>query len=313
VNSTILKIENLEKYYDNKRALDHISFEVREGEIFGLLGPNGGGKTTIINCIFSLLTYEQGEISIFHQSMNPGAVEIKREMGYVPQNSSVFEELTVYDNILYFCSLYKANKKQARWFTERILKFTSLSDYRKFYPNKLSGGLLKRLNIACGIVHKPRFIIMDEPAVAADTNNKNKIIDTVLALKKEKATIFYASHNVDEVERLCDRIALIDRGKIFAVGTKAELKSMISLGEQITITVDGVGEEQKKEIRLLPNVYDVKMNQNELVIKSKKGRSNLVSVISYLNGQNIAFGEVKTKSPTLKDVFLEITGKSLMD
>lgn len=307
----VLQVENLCKKYGNKVVLEQINLQVREGEIFGLLGPNGSGKTTMIHCILSLLKFESGSIQIFDQLMYPRANDLKRKLGYVPQNISVFDELTVFDNIYYFCSLYINNMKEALCLTEKAMELTGLVDYRKFYPKKLSGGLLKRLNLACGIAHNPKFVILDEPTISADIHSRNKIMEVIKELQQKGTTIFYATHYGEEVESLCERTAIIDRGKILAVGTKAELKSMISLGERIRVKVENLTDSHKKDIKILPNVYDVGLEQGVLVVKSKRGEDTLVHLMSYLQEQEIAYRWVHTERPTLNDVFLEITGRTL--
>ena len=170
------------KRYDKLIALDHFNLEVREGEVFGLLGPNGSGKTTAINCILSLLTYDKGSIEIFNKPMSPDAYDIKRDIGVIMQNVAVFDELTVYENIDYFCGLYIKDKQARKKLVDEAIDFVGLEDYRKFYPKKLSGGLLRRLNIACGIAHKPKLIILDEPTVAVDPQSRNNILEGIQRL-----------------------------------------------------------------------------------------------------------------------------------
>lgn len=309
----IVGVKNLVKRYDKLVALDHLNLAVEDGEIFGLLGPNGSGKTTAINCILSLLKYDKGSIEIFGKPMRPDAYDIKRNIGIIMQNVAVFEELTVYENISYFCSLYVKDKKEVRRLTEEALEFVSLQDFTKFMPKKLSGGLLRRLNIACGIAHKPKLIILDEPTVAVDPQSRNKILEGIKNLNRAGATIIYTSHYMEEVEELCSRISIIDKGKVIATGTKDELKNMISLGEKITVEAYNLTEYQLDEILHLANITQVNYNENQLVLRSKKGKNNLISVLDYLQTHDVNFGKIYTEMPTLNDVFLEITGKELRD
>lgn len=309
----IVKVEGLVKRYDKLVALDYLDLEVKEGEIFGLLGPNGSGKTTAINCILALLKYDKGSIEVFGKPMGPDAYKIKKDIGLIMQNVAVFDELTVYENIAYFCSLYINNKEEVKRLTEEAICFVSLEEYKKFYPKKLSGGLLRRLNIACGIVHKPKLIILDEPTVAVDPQSRNKILEGIKKLNEEGATIIYTSHYMEEVEQLCSNIAIIDKGKVIAKGTKEELKSMISIGEKITVDAYEVKVVQMDELKKLPGIYSVDYHDNLLEIKSGRGKNNLVEVLDFLSRQNIHFGRIITELPTLNDVFLEITGKELRD
>lgn len=236
MSTPVVKIENLVKRYKELLALDHFNLTINEGEIFGLLGPNGSGKTTTINCLLSLLSYDKGTIEIFGQEMKPDSYELKRQIGVVMQNVAVFDELTVYENIDYFCGLYIKDRTMRKQYVQEAIDFVGLNDFKKFHPKKLSGGLLRRLNIACGIAHKPKLIIMDEPTVAVDPQSRNKILEGIVKLNEEGATIIYTSHYMEEVEQICSRIAIMDKGRSIAVGTKEELKKMIKKSEIITIS-----------------------------------------------------------------------------
>lgn len=309
----LVKVNGLVKRYDKLVALDYLDLEVEEGEIFGLLGPNGSGKTTAINCILSLLKYDKGSIEVFGKPMRPEAYDIKKDIGVIMQNVAVFDELTVKENISYFCSLYIKDKAEVKRLTKEAIEFVSLEDFTKFYPKKLSGGLLRRLNIACGIVHKPKLIILDEPTVAVDPQSRNKILEGIKKLNREGATVIYTSHYMEEVEQLCTNIAIIDKGKVIAQGNKDELKAMISIGEKITIETYQIEEDTIEELKNLPNIYSIDYRDNQLTVKSGRGKNNLVSVLQFLSDKNISFGKVITEMPTLNDVFLEITGKELRD
>lgn len=309
----VVNVQGLVKRYDKLVALDYLDLQVEEGEVFGLLGPNGSGKTTAINCLLSLLRYDKGSIEIFGKPMKPNAYDIKKNIGIIMQNVAVFDELTVYENISYFCGLYIKDKNEIKRLTEEAIKFVSLEDYVKFYPKKLSGGLLRRLNIACGIAHKPKLIILDEPTVAVDPQSRNKILEGIMKLNAEGATIIYTSHYMEEVEHICSRIAIIDKGRVIAQGTKDELKAMISIGEKITMEVYGLPEHELIRIKELPGIYSVEYHENLLEIKSARGKNNIVQILDYMSKNNISFGKVFTELPTLNDVFLEITGKELRD
>jgi len=309
----VVNVRNLVKRYGDLLAIDHLSFSIKEGEIFGLLGPNGSGKTTAINCILSLLKYDKGEIEIFGQPMRPDAYDIKRNIGIVMQNVAVYDELTMYQNIDYFCGLYVSDKGTRKKLVKEAIDFVGLGEFTKFYPKKLSGGLLRRLNIACGIAHKPRLIILDEPTVAVDPQSRNRILEGILELNRQGATIIYTSHYMDEVEQICSRIMIIDKGREIATGTKDELKAMISLGEKITVESYSITENQISEIGNLPGVTSVEYKNNILKIKSGKGTNNLETILDYIRKENIHFGRIYSEMPTLNDVFLEITGKELRD
>jgi len=309
----VIKVKNLVKRYNDLLALDHLNLEVREGEIFGLLGPNGSGKTTAINCILSLLKYDKGTIEVYDKNMTPDAYDIKRNIGIIMQNVAVFEELTVYENIDYFCGMYIIDKKKRKELVEEAVEFVGLNDFRKFYPKKLSGGLLRRLNIACGIAHKPKLIILDEPTVAVDPQSRNNILEGIQRLNKEGATIVYTSHYMEEVEEICTRIAIMDKGKIIATGTNDELKGMINSGEKLTVEVFKIDNRILEGVRALPHINSAEYNGNLLVAKSSRGKNNLIALLDYLKSNNISIGKIYSEPPTLNDVFLEITGKELRD
>jgi len=313
MSTNVVLIDNLVKRYGEKVAVDHFSLEIKEGEILGLLGPNGSGKTTTINCLLSLLTYDKGDIRIFGKPMRPESYDIKSDIGVVMQNVAVIDTLTVYENVDFFCGLYIKNKKLRREYVEEALEFTGLSEYKKYKPKKLSGGLLRRLNIACGIAHKPKLIIFDEPTVAVDPQSRNSILEGIKKMNKNGATIIYTSHYMEEVEELCSRVVIMDHGKNIANGTSQELKSSLISRETIRIGLPNHTEKILQDIKEINHVYKVKMDGDDLIIKCDGGDHNLVHILSYFTDNNIPFGHVVTEQPTLNDVFLEITGKELRD
>ncbi len=313
MNAPVVKIENLVKRYGEKVAVDNFSLNIMEGEIVGLLGPNGSGKTTTINCLLSILKYDKGNIEIFGQKMRPNAYDIKKNIGVVMQNVAVIDELTVYENIDFFCGLYIKDKNKRKELVEEAIDFAGLKEYIKFRPKKLSGGLLRRLNIACGISHKPKLIIFDEPTVAVDPQSRNAILDWIRDLNHQGATIIYTSHYMEEVEELCSRILIMDRGKNVAEGTATKLKSSLKKRETITVDMKNISDEIVEGISEINHVYDVKESGEKLIIKCDGGTHNLVNVMNYLMENNVDFGRVNSELPTLNDVFLEITGKELRD
>ena len=309
----MIHIENLVKRYGDLIALNHLNLDIHEGEIFGLLGPNGSGKTTVINCLLSLLKYDKGIIEVFGQPMAPDNYQAKQQIGIVLQNVAVFDELTVYENIDYFCGLYVSDKKKRKELVDDAVRFVGLEEYCKMYPKKLSGGLLRRLNIACGIAHKPRLIIMDEPTVAVDPQSRNKILEGIQKLNAQGSTIIYTSHYMEEVEQICTRIAIMDHGRVIASGTSEELKKMIKTGETITVEAIFLEEKHLQDIRSLPHVFDLHYENQILILRCTGAQHNLIRLLNYLQSQDITFGRVFSELPTLNDVFLEITGKQLRD
>ena len=287
-----VKVSKLVKRYGDMLALDYFDLDVREGEIFGLLGPNGSGKTTAINCILALLTFDEGTVRVFGEPIGPTSYALKRRIGIVPQNVAVFNELTVEENIDYFCSLYVPDRARRHAMVADALDFVGLRDYRKFRPSKLSGGLLRRLNIACGVAHKPDLIFFDEPTVAVDPQSRNAILEGIQRLNREGATVIYTSHYMEEVEQICDRILIMDLG-----GTHDEPGTRKTL----------------EELRALPCVVGADYDGHELTVRCRRGDHNLLDVLTLLktNGTNI--GHLSSRQPTLNDVFLELTGTALRD
>ena len=265
----VIEVKNLTKKYKNNIAVDNLSFEVKKGEILGLLGPNGSGKSTTINCILSLLKFSEGSIKVFDEEIKPDSYEIKKQIGVVFQDVSVFDELTVYENIDYFCGLYIKDKKVRKEYIEDTINLVGLENYKKYYPKHLSGGLLRRLNIACGIAHKPKLIFLDEPTVAVDPQSRNNILDGIKKLADEGATIVYTTHYMEEVEILCDRVIILDKGKVIATGTCDKLKELFNIEDKITVEVNDLEEEYIEEIKQIDYVSSVTYNDNILLITFK--------------------------------------------
>ena len=309
----IVDVSNLVKRYKEVVALDHFDLHIEPGEVFGLLGPNGSGKTTAINCILQLLTYDKGEIKLFGEKMTPTRYDLKRKIGIVPQNVAVFEELTVRENIDYFCALYIDDKRQRHELVDEAIEFVGLEDYTKFRPRKLSGGLLRRLNIACGIAHKPELIFFDEPTVAVDPQSRNSILEGILRLNREGSTVVYTSHYMEEVEEICTRIMIMDQGHALATGTNDELKAMIGTGERIRVEVNALDDELLGHLRSLPSVLSATFDGTALEAACTNGTHNVSDVLGVLATAGVATGRIYAEPPTLNDVFLEITGKALRD
>ena len=309
----VIEVENLTKVYKSLKALDNLSFDVNEGEILGLLGPNGSGKSTTINCLLSLLKFNSGSIKIFNKEMKSDSYDIKAKIGVVFQDVAVFEELNVYDNIDFFCGLYIKDKTKRKKYVMDAIELVGLNEFIKFYPKQLSGGLLRRLNIACGIAHKPKLIFLDEPTVAVDPQSRNNILDGIKRLNKDGATIVYTTHYMEEVEIICDRVIILDKGQVIASGNNDELKELAKIEEKVTIEVNDLDLKYVDELKNIKNVEQVNYSNNVLLITYKKGKNNFSCLIDYLKKEGINYNKIYSERPTLNDVFLELTGKELRD
>ena len=309
----IIEVTNLVKKYDKLTALDHFNLTVKKGEVLGLLGPNGSGKSTSINCILSLLTYDAGEIKLFGERMTPNKQNLKKEIGIVPQDIAVFEELTIYENIDYFCGLYISNKERRKACVAEALRIVQLNEFKNFYPKKLSGGLKRRLNIACGIAHEPKLIFFDEPTVAVDPQSRNNILESIQELNRKGATIIYTSHYMEEIEQICTKIVIMDKGATLAIGTKEELKRMIQTSEKLQIELPVCTNDLLEEVKSWPGVLNAQYDDTLLKLDTLKEEKILLKLLHYLETTNLLFGDFYSLQPTLNDVFLEITGKKLRD
>jgi len=308
----IIQAKDLVKRYKGKIVLNHMNLEVNEGEIFGLLGPNGSGKTSFINCLLGLTICDGGQIKLFNREMNRKDVEIKRQIGVVMQEIGVYEELTVYENIDYFCGLYVQDCNKRVELVEEAIELVKLQEYRGAYPKTLSGGLLRRLNIACGIAHQPKLIILDEPTLAIDVNMRHVILEGLKKLNQKGSTILYTSHYMEEIEMICSQIGIMSQGKVIARGSKEALLGMISAGETIKIEIVELPDEIKQGIRELPHVECISYEGNILEVKYRRGQNNLRLLLDYLDQEKIQLGNIEDKMPNLNDVFLELTGRELM-
>jgi ABC-2 type transport system ATP-binding protein len=308
----LVEVKNLVKRYKDLLAVDNVSFAIEEGEIFGLLGPNGAGKTTTINAMIGLTRADSGEIVIFGNNFKDRELEIKRDLGVVPQDIAIFEDLTAYENLCYFGKLYGLKGSLLKERVEEALEFTGLLDKKKQYPKKFSNGMKRRLNIACALVHHPRLIIMDEPTVGIDPQSRNHIIQSVKKLTKMGSTIIYISHYMEEIEEICTRIVIMDQGRVIAKGTKEELKALMTSDERVVIELSTANYTLVDNIRKLSGVKDAYVNGNELTVISQKNSKNLNGIIDHVS-ESSEIISLNVEQPSLETVFLTLTGRSLRD
>ena len=309
----IIEVRGLVKSYKKLKAVDKLDLDVKKGEILGLLGPNGSGKSTTINCILSLLKKDSGSIKIYGKEMTPESYDIKEKIGVVFQEVGVYDELNVYENIDYFCGLYIKDKEKRKELIKETIDLVGLNDFLKFKPKELSGGLLRRLNIACGIAHKPEIIIFDEPTVAVDPQSRNNILEGIKKLNQDGATIIYTSHYMDEVEELCDYIIIIDKGKVIAKGSNESLKDLIDINEKVSFECEMLNDDDLEGLKAIKGLLDIKYKDGFYHLSFAHGKNNLINLIDFLNQNSIKYDNLTSQSPSLNDVFLSLTGKELRD
>jgi ABC-2 type transport system ATP-binding protein len=309
----VLEIQGLTKKFGDFVAVDHMSLTVREGEIFGFLGANGAGKSTTINIVASLLRPTSGEIRILERDLAKQRRFAKLNLGIVPQELAIYEDLTAYENVSYFAGLYGLRGAALKERTEEALDFVGLADKAKSHPKNFSGGMKRRLNIACAIAHKPKLIIMDEPTVGIDPQSRNYILNSVRKLNESGCTIIYTSHYMEEVEELCSRIAIVDHGKIIAEGTKEQLKAIITDVKDIRIELKSAAGTESARLSVVPGVRSVQQQDNTLRIQSDSSVDNLNRILKELLDGGTEIRAVEEQEPNLETVFLTLTGRNLRD
>jgi ABC-2 type transport system ATP-binding protein len=300
----VIEIDKLVKKFDDFVAIDNISLSIDEGEIYGLLGPNGAGKSTTISTICGLVRPSSGDIKIMGTSIKKHDVNIKRKIGLVPQKIAIYEDFTAKENISFFGELYGLRGRELKEAVERALEFVGLKEVKNKKSKEYSGGMLRRLNIACAIVHNPKIIIMDEPTVGIDAQSRNHILDSIKKLNEEGTTIIYTSHYMEEVESICTKIAIIDHGKVIVEGTKDELKSIVDDKKTLSLTLNSYEEINIEEIKSIKGVLSVYQDDNLVTINTSKNVNNL---------NEISIGDIGYREVTLETVFLTLTGRSLRE
>lgn len=309
----ILEIENLIKKFNGVAAVDNMNLEIEAGEIFGLLGPNGAGKSTTIHIICCLLSMDSGKVKLLGRDIKRETNFAKENIGIVPQEIAIYEDLTASENIKFFASLYGLKGRELHERVEEALAFVGLSDKAKAFPKGFSGGMKRRLNIACAIAHRPKLIIMDEPTVGIDPQSRNHILQSVRKLNQMGCTVIYTSHYMEEVEEICTRLAIMDHGKVIAQGTKEELKSIVTDTVCILITVDQPENIDVNKLKEINGVTAVEIEENTVKIYSTTDTNNLDKIILYFTTNQYNIKNIESQKPDLETVFLTLTGRKLRD
>ncbi|KYN75723.1 antibiotic ABC transporter ATP-binding protein [Clostridium sporogenes] len=308
----IIEIKNLEKKFGHNTAVNNINLTVKEGQVFGFLGPNGAGKSTTINMICGLLTPTKGEIFILGKKMDNKAKDLKNNIGIVPQDIAIYEDLTAYENVAFFGGLYGIRGQELKERVKETLEFVGLLDRAKDFPYKFSGGMKRRLNIACALVHQPKLIIMDEPTVGIDPQSRNHILESIKNLNAKGCTIIYTSHYIEEVEQLCTDIAIIDKGTIIAHGKKDALVEKYSELNIVVINTENSSEVSTEALQSIDGVVEVNIKDNIIEITNNNS-NNLDDIIMYFLKNKIKIKNIENKHSDLETIFLKLTGKKLRD
>lgn len=307
----ILEVKNLNKKYDSNTVVNNINFTLEKGKILGFLGPNGAGKSTTISMITGLVSPTSGEI-IFEEKLK-GISSFKEHIGLVPQDFALYFDLTAEENVSFFCGLYGFKGKELKNRVKRALEFVGLSDVKKKRARDFSGGMKRRLNIACAIAHTPKLIIMDEPTVGVDPQSRNHILESVKKLKEDGATIIYTSHYMEEIEEICDVIAIMDHGNIIAEGTSSQLKNDLNNDNIISIELSKVNDAIIQNIEKLNNVEKVSVADSTISCYYKDNDHIIEDLVSTISKSDCTIKNIRNEIPSLETVFLSLTGKSLRD
>lgn len=307
-------VSNLTKYYGSFCAVDNLSFDVYEGETFGFLGPNGAGKSTTLSIISTLLDYESGTVIVNNKDLKKDKGSIQNILGWIPQDVAFYSHLNALENVQYFASLYGLKGKEVKRAAIEALDFVGLTEQMKKKPSQMSGGMKRRLNIACGIAHNPKLIIMDEPTVGVDAQSRDHILNSIKVLKKRGATVIYTSHYMQEVEEICDRIAIIDRGKLLVVGAFEELISKLATSKPFTIATDIKSEDisiLKKQILACTGIQRVDVTNKSIRLEVNPAEENISHIIRVIVEQGIPIIDICSDAINLETIFLTLTNHEL--
>ncbi|MGO1318457.1 MAG: ATP-binding cassette domain-containing protein [Cellulomonadaceae bacterium] len=309
----VLVVRDLERRFGDLQAVDGVSFHIAPGETYGLLGPNGAGKTTTISMIAGLLPADSGEVSVLGEPVGPRHVKVKRHIGLVPQDLAIYPELTGRENLQFFGRLQGLHGAELTDRVGQVLELIGLADRATDATKEYSGGMKRRLNIGVGLLHRPALLILDEPTVGVDPQSRNAILESVEALAAEGMAVLYTTHYMEEAERLCDRIAIVDSGRIQAEGTRDELLHL--LGGVDRIRLDGTGPlpEVAARLRELPAVERADADGEGVTLTVRDAPTAVAAVVQTASGAQMSLADVEITRPTLESVFLHLTGKGLRD
>jgi len=311
---TFVQFKEVVKKYDTTISVNHLNLEIAQGEIFGLLGPNGAGKSTTIHLLSGLLPIDGGQISIDGYSVAKHPLEAKRRIGLVPQDLAIYETLSASENVTFFGKLYGLRGSMLKERVEEALAFTGLRDFAKDRPGTFSGGMKRRLNIACAIMHRPKLIIMDEPTVGIDPQSRNHILESVKKLNAMGSTVIYTSHYMEEVEAISTKVGIMDQGKLVACGTKEDLIRQAGLEERLLLETNQLTDEAVNEVRNHPRVTSFQRREDsQLELVVQESQAYLQDILFILTKHGLKLQKLTRIEPDLESLFLALTGRTLRD
>lgn len=309
----MVAVRNLKKTYGDVAAVDDMSFEIARGEIWGLLGPNGAGKSTTISVVATLLKPTAGDILVHGHSVTREPARVRPLIGLVPQDVALYPSLSARENLLFFGRMQGLGGRALRVRADEVLEIAGLAERAGERVDTFSGGMKRRINIGVGLMHKPALLILDEPTVGIDPQSRRYILDTVKRLNAEGMTVLYTSHYMEEVEYLCDRLAIIDHGRLIAQGRKEELIRLVGRRERLDVRIEGLSAEALGDLRVLPGVLEAAYLEDRLSIVTDEASRVLSAVLARVERNGSRVKSVVIREPNLESVFLHLTGKELRD
>jgi len=309
----MLEATHLTRRFGDRVAVDDVSFRVAPGETYGLLGPNGAGKTTTIRLVCGLLSADSGEVIVAGMPVSSSAPKAKAHIGYVPQDVSLYPDLTARENLTFFGRLYRLRGAELRQRVEEVLDLIDLTDRGADRVESFSGGMKRRLNIGASLLHRPSLLILDEPTVGVDPQSRHAILESIRTLGSAGLAVLYTTHYMEEAERLCDRIGIIDHGRLIAEGTSRELVSQVGEKDRITLSANGSLEAFAEACRLLEGIEHVDVTDTSVQLLARDGRSRLPQVLEAATRVGTAVRSVEVDEPDLEAVFLQLTGTALRE
>jgi ABC-2 type transport system ATP-binding protein len=309
----MLECRGLRRSFGDLVAVDGVGFHIDSGEAYGLLGPNAAGKTTTISMIVGLLERDDGEVVVAGQPMTTHAIRAKSAIGYVPQDLAIYPDLSARENLVFFARLYGMGSAQAKRRSDEVLELTGLADRAGDQTKKYSGGMKRRLNIGIGLLHRPKLLILDEPTAGVDPQSRNAILQSVESLSGAGMAVLYTTHYMEEAERLCDRVGIIDHGRLIAEGTRKELVSLVGERDQVHMSATGELARAAAALAARPWVHEASVPGGGIDLVVDDARGNLPAILTDAAAAGAAIKSVEVTEPDLEAVFLHLTGKALRD